>query len=146
MARVKHRYFGDAAIGRETLYNLCDGLSDEMMFHPIWRTIQMFMRAKHDQVYFFQYSHENEYDWASTIGMGDDPKIKAGHFDEVILQFTNKVRVENAITVFVPSCKSVNMICCFRSFQHRKKAAVTIGSLRSSGGCGHSLPSMEILR
>ena len=90
-AKVRNRYFGNEAIGPDTLYNLCDGLNDEMMFHPIWRTIQMFLQAKHDQLYMFKYSHEGEVGWGTTVGMGEDPKMKAAHFDEVILQFTNKV-------------------------------------------------------
>ena len=96
LSRVLHRYFGTEPIGPNTLDNLIQGLNDEMMFHPIWRTIRTMLMTKKrengkDEVFMFQYSHAGECGWGTSLGMGQDPRFQAAHFDEVILQFTNKV-------------------------------------------------------
>lgn len=57
--RVKEYYFGDKAIGDNTIVSYINYFSDILFLYPVLRAVTLHIEAGHDNVYLYEYSFPN---------------------------------------------------------------------------------------
>ncbi len=87
---IKQEIFGSDVIDESKAKVLSDAIGDVAFKLPFSKTLKS-LKRNGNPTYAYHYSHKGEFGFPQMMGYSGDQDLGVSHFDEVLLQFTNKV-------------------------------------------------------
>jgi cholinesterase len=109
--RVRKAYFGQSkVIDWSTINLLSDAISDSFFTYPLYRLLRQILASSSPcstRVFAYSYGHRGQFSFAQMMtGYEGEEDLGVSHFDEVLLQFNNKV-----VCICIKLVNSTIIIC-----------------------------------